>query len=83
VRPARAFRTQADVAAARLETLAAVTAGFYFVRWLIPGQEPKGSWTFNKLRACRSYARRALLHPPTWSAEIVHHQDGEQTVVQP
>jgi hypothetical protein len=54
---------------------------FYFVRWLIPGQEPKGPQTFNTEKACRSFARRSLLHHPHWSAEVVEHQDGEQRVL--
>jgi len=54
---------------------------FFYVRWLIPGQEPRGSQTFNTERACRSYARRSLYSHPTWSAEVIRHEGGEQTVL--
>lgn len=54
---------------------------FYFIRWIVPGQEPRGSQTFATLRACVAYVRRAMYAHPTWRYQIVRQQDGEQTVV--
>ena len=52
-----------------------------FVRWLRHDGAPSGSQTFTTLRACRSYARRALLHHPTWIAQLVRHEGGGEQVV--
>lgn len=57
-------------------------AAFYFVRWLIPGQDPKGSQTFATLGAVRSFVRRGQYAHPSWTAQIVRHEGGEQTVVE-
>jgi hypothetical protein len=54
---------------------------FYYIRWIVPGQEPRGSQTFATEKAARSHARRSLLHHPRWSAEVVRHEGGEQTTI--
>ena len=51
---------------------------FFFVRWIIPGQKPQGSRTFRTFEACQRYAKHALKSHPSWTAEIVRHDSGEQ-----
>ena len=55
---------------------------FYFIRWIIAGEAPRGSQTFAHRDSAIKYARRARLDHPEWGDQIVRHADGEQTVVE-
>lgn len=55
---------------------------WYFILWLIPGEEPRGSQTFATKLAAYRYARSATLRHPTWRAQVVRHEDGRQTIVE-
>ena len=58
-----------------------MTAAFYFVRFHVPGQEPRGSQTFRLADAARRYANRVRLEHPDWRVVVIRYQGGEQTEV--
>ena len=55
---------------------------FFFLKFLIDGQEPRVSQTFATRDAAIRYARRARLEHAEWRYQIIRHADGKQTVVE-
>ena len=55
---------------------------FFFIRFLVPGEAPRGSQTFRLRDAATRYARRARLERPTWGYQIIRHAADGQTVVE-